>query len=137
MHELAATQGIVATALEEMRSACATRVTALELTVGVSGHLTEEAVRQHFALLAQGTPAEGADLNFIWLPATDQCFACLSCFASAQPPAEVACPFCGGVALEIKHQEIFSLSAIEVASASDEMATTVPRAPTASSEAVE
>lgn len=137
MHELAATQGILTTALEEMHAAGASRVTALELTVGVSGHLTEEAVRQHFALLAQGTPAKGAALTFVWLPATYQCFTCLRRFTSTVPAAEVECAACGGVALEIKHQETFSLSAIEVAFASDGTATTMPRALTASSEAVE
>lgn len=132
MHELAATQGILTTALEHMRAAGAARVTALELTIGVSGHLTEEAVRQHFALLAHDTPAEGAALTFAWLPATYQCIACLSAFVSATPPAEVACPFCGGSALEIKHQETYAVSAIEVAFAPDAEAIAILRGPAAS-----
>ena len=138
MHELAATQGILATALEHMRSAGASRVTALELTIGVSGHLTEDAVRQHFALLAQGTPAEGATLTIAWLPATYQCFACLSGFKSTAPTAEIACPFCGHVALEVEHQEAFYASTIEVAFVADEAATASmasPRTTGASSDA--
>ncbi len=114
MHELGATQGILATALEEMRAAGAARVTALEVTIGAAGHLTEDVVRQHFILLARGTPAEGAALTFAWLPASYQCTACLSRFDSTAPPAEVACPVCGDVALAVGHHEVFGVSAIEV-----------------------
>ncbi len=137
MHELAATRGILATAIEQMHAAGASRVTGVELTIGASGHLTEDAVRQHFALLAQGTPAEGAALTFVWLPATYQCFACLTRFTSAAPPAEVACPACGGVALEVEHQEVYYVSTIEVAFASDETAASLPQVPAASGDARE
>lgn len=126
MHELAATRGVLATALEQMHDAGASRVTALELTIGASGHLSEDAVRQHFVLLAQGTPAEGAALTFVWLPATYQCFACLHRFTSAAPAPQIACPVCVGVALEVEHQEVYYVSTIEVAFASDEIAATSP-----------
>lgn len=120
MHELAATRGMLATTLERMREVGAVRVTRVELTIGASGHLTEDAVRQHFELLAKGTPAEGATLTFSWLPATYQCFTCLQEFASAAPSAEIACPGCGGVALEVEHQETYYASTIEVAFDADE-----------------
>jgi hydrogenase nickel incorporation protein HypA/HybF len=129
MHELAATRGILAVALERMHEAGASRVTRLELTIGASGHLTEDAVRQHFELLARGTPAEGATLAFSWLPATYQCFGCLQQFTSAAPPAQVACPACGGVALEIEHEEVYYASMIEVTFAPD-----APDAPDAADE---
>jgi Zn finger protein HypA/HybF involved in hydrogenase expression len=115
MHELAATQGLLTAALERMRTVGASRVTGLEVTIGASGHLSEDSVRQHFALLARDTPAEGAALAFIWLPATYQCFACLNRFTSAESPVAVTCPACGGVALEIAHPEVYYASAIEVA----------------------
>lgn len=137
MHELAATRGILATALEQMQAAGASRVIGLELTIGASGHLTEDAVRQHFALLAHGTPAEGAALTFVWLPATYQCFACLGRFTSAAPPAEIACPSCGGVALEVEHHEVYYVSTIEVAFASDEAAAALRGAQATSEDARE
>jgi hydrogenase nickel incorporation protein HypA/HybF len=132
MHELAATRGMLTAALERMRQVGATRVTRVELTIGASGHLTEDAVRQHFELLAQGTPAEGAALTFSWLPATYQCFTCLQEFASTAPPSEIACPACGGVALEVAHEETYYASMIEVAFAADETgaaAQAIPAAP--------
>jgi hydrogenase nickel incorporation protein HypA/HybF len=129
MHELAATQSVLTTALELMRVAGAARVTALELTSSASGHLTEDAIRQHFAALARGTPAQGAALTFVWLPATYQCYACLSRFESTAPPAEVACPACGAVALAIEHDDIERLTSIEVEGVADEGAMTMDRAP--------
>lgn len=126
MHELAATAGMLTAALEQMRDVGAARVTGLDITIGVSGHFTEGAVRQHFALLAHGTPAAGAQLRFMWLPATYQCFVCLHRFASADAPTTVTCPLCGGVALEIAHQEVYYVSAIEVAFASEVPASATP-----------
>lgn len=114
MHEIAAMQAVVTTVLERMYEAGADRVTRVELELGASSHLTEEAARQHFATLAKGTPAEGAELQLAWLPATYQCFTCLRRFESVSPPLEALCPDCGGPGLEISHQDICAARAIEV-----------------------
>lgn len=115
MHEVAAMRGAVATALEEMQAAGATRVVGIHLLLGASGHLSEEAARQHFTTFAKGTPAEGAELSFTWLPATYQCFNCLKQFGSTEPSESVACPACGGVALEIAHDDTCAVRFVDVA----------------------
>ncbi|HEY7347668.1 MAG TPA: hydrogenase maturation nickel metallochaperone HypA [Ktedonobacterales bacterium] len=115
MHEVAAIQGAVRTALKYMRQASASRVTNVQLSVAVSGHFTEDVVRQHFALFTAGTPAQAATLTIIWLPATYQCLACLHTFQSLQPAVEALCPACGEAALEIGHQDICAVNAIDVA----------------------
>jgi hydrogenase nickel insertion protein HypA len=114
MHEVAAMQGAVRTILEQMQQAGGSRVTTVELMLGACGHFTEEAARQHFAVLTMGTPAEDAALEIFWLPATFQCFACLHRFESCQPAEEVVCPRCGDMALQINHQDACSVKAIEV-----------------------
>ena len=114
MHEVAAMQGAVRTILEQMQQAGGSRVTTVELMLGACGHFTEEAARQHFAVLTMGTPAEDAALEIFWLPATFQCFACLQRFESCQPAEEVVCPRCGDMALQINHQDACSAKAIEV-----------------------
>jgi Zn finger protein HypA/HybF involved in hydrogenase expression len=114
MHEVAAMQGVLSTVLERMREAGAERVTHIELTLGTSGHLTEDAARQHVSALAVGTPAEGATLGVTWLPATYQCFSCLHQFESADPAAEATCPNCDGIALEIAHRDACYVSSFEV-----------------------
>lgn len=115
MHEVAAMRGVVGTILEHTREAGATQVTRVQLVLGASGHLTEDAARQHFAVLAADTPAAEAHLDIEWLPASYQCFDCLQQFESALPPSEVTCPTCGGLALEIGHQDVCYVSEIDVA----------------------
>jgi Zn finger protein HypA/HybF involved in hydrogenase expression len=114
MHEIAAMQGAVSDVLDALKRSGGRKVTHVYLTLGASGHLTEEAARQHFAALAQGTSAEGAELIFTWLPATYQCFSCLNQFESLAPADAVACPECGGVALETAHQDVCWVEAIDV-----------------------
>jgi hydrogenase nickel insertion protein HypA len=115
MHEVAAMRGAVTTALEQMRAAGATRVTEVHMVLGASGHLTEEAARQHFATFAKGTPAEHATLTFTWLPATYRCFGCLRQFESSAPAASLECPTCGAVALEISHDDTCAVRYVDVA----------------------
>jgi Zn finger protein HypA/HybF involved in hydrogenase expression len=114
MHEVAAIQGAVRTALEYMRQASASRVTNVQLSIAVSGHCTEDVVRQHFTLFTAGTPAQDATLTIVWLPATYQCLTCLHTFQTLQPAVEALCPECGEAALEIDHQDICAVSAIDV-----------------------
>jgi Zn finger protein HypA/HybF involved in hydrogenase expression len=119
MHEIAAIQGAVSDVLSAFQQSGGRRVTHVYLTLGASGHLTEEAARQHFTLLAQGTPAVEAELVIAWLPASYQCVSCLNQFESLAPADAVACPQCGGVALETAHQDVGWVEAIDVDS-SDE-----------------
>ncbi len=56
MHEVAAIQAVVRTALEYMRQADAARVTNVQLSVSVSGHFTEDIVHQYFTVFTAGTP---------------------------------------------------------------------------------
>ncbi|MGO8949891.1 MAG: hydrogenase maturation nickel metallochaperone HypA [Ktedonobacterales bacterium] len=114
MHEVAAIQGICSVAVKQAQAAGAKKVTHIEMTLGASDHLSEEAVRQHFEVLANGTLAEGASLSITWLPATYQCFSCLSRFESAAQSGSVTCPSCSGTALEIAHEEVFYVTSIDV-----------------------
>jgi Zn finger protein HypA/HybF involved in hydrogenase expression len=114
MHEVAAIRGAISAALEAMQKAGASRIAGVQMTLGVSGHFSEESVRQYFDLLTADTPASGAALTLSWLPATYQCFECQHCFESLQPVEAVACTLCGGAALGMNHQQICTLSALEV-----------------------
>jgi hydrogenase nickel incorporation protein HypA/HybF len=112
MHEGAVMQGVINSILTAMENAGASRVTNVQLAVGASGHFTEEAVRQYFQALTQGTPIQGATLVLSWLPATYQCLSCQKRFESTSSTA--TCPGCGDVALEISHQDECSLRSIDV-----------------------
>ncbi len=114
MHETAVMQGMVKTIVECMHKAGASHVTHVQLVLGASSHMDAESARQHFALLTQGTPVEGASLSIIWQPALFQCFSCLHRFESIESATSVLCLRCGGSALEIEHKEICYVSAIDV-----------------------
>lgn len=114
MHEVAAMQGVVRTVLERLQKAGGKRVTNVQLVLGASSHFTADAAYRLFEALVKGTPAESASLTIEWLPAAYQCFSCLHRFESSEPSAQVTCPVCGELALEITHQDICSVSAIDI-----------------------
>jgi len=114
MHEVAAMQGMVRIVLECMRQAGGSRVTNVQLVLGASGHFTAGAAYQHFEALTKGTPVADASLTIQWLPAQFLCISCLHRFESSEPSNQVACPRCGEVALEVGHQDVCYVSAIDV-----------------------
>jgi hydrogenase nickel insertion protein HypA len=115
MHEVAAMQGMVRTALKYMREAGGSCVTNVQLVLGASGHFTAEAAHQHFEVFTMGTPLEGASLMILWVPAKFQCLSCLHRFESCESAEQVTCPRCGDVVLEIEHQDVYYVSSIDVA----------------------
>jgi Zn finger protein HypA/HybF involved in hydrogenase expression len=123
MHEVAAMRGIVATVLEQMQAAGATRVTTVELVLGASGHLSEDAARQYWEVFTRDTPAHDAAVIFTWLPATYQCFSCMQRFPVTRPSAVVACPACGDIALEVEHEDTCAVRSLDVAFDDESMST--------------
>lgn len=115
MHEVTAFKNLVTTALEHMRAAGASQVTSVSLVLGASGHFDGDAARQQFAMVTKGTPLEGATLDIRWLPATFQCIDCQQRFEYNEAAEQIPCPHCGGTALEVEHQHICYVDAIEVA----------------------
>lgn len=115
MHEVAAMQSVMHAVLESLRKAGGKRVTNVQLILGASSHLNADAAFQLFEALAKGTPAEHASLTIEWLPATFSCLSCRHSFESSEPSLEeVTCPKCGEPALEIAHQDICAVSAIDI-----------------------
>ena len=115
MHEVAAMQGVMHTVLKCMQQAGASRVTNVQLVLGASGHFTADVAYQHFEALAKGTAAQDSSLTIQWLSARYLCLSCLHRFESSEPSSQVICPECGEVALEVGHQDVCYVSAIDVA----------------------
>src|SRR5690242_10177176 len=114
MHEVTAMQGVMRAVLESLHKVGGKRVTNVQLILGASSHLNADAVYQLFEALAKGTPAENASLTIEWLPATYSCLACQHSFESSEPSSQVTCPQCGELALEIAHQDIYAVSAMDI-----------------------
>ncbi len=114
MHEIAVMQGTISTIVGTMRQAGGDRITSVHLSLGASSHMSEESARQHFDMLAAGTPAENAELIIMWLPATYQCFSCGQRFEVIEVTETVSCPHCDSVALEVDHQDLCYASEIKI-----------------------
>ncbi len=121
MHEFSVMQGVVKTILQSLSQSGASRVTNVQLTIGRSGHFTEENVRQHFEVLIKDTPVEGASLTISWLPATMQCLSCFHRFSSCEPAEQTKCPRCRDLVMEINHQDACFVGTIDVVSEEEAM----------------
>ena len=109
MHELALAEAVVAIATEHSRGR---RVARVELEVGALRQVVPEALAFSFELVAQGTPAEGAELALEKVPIR---LACRTCAAETAANAfPLACPRCGGLEVEVKSGEEFQIVALEL-----------------------
>lgn len=93
MHEYAVTQSIVDIAVQEARTAGASRITEVRLVIGDLSSIIDESVSLYFDIISKGTEAEGANLVFKRLPAT---FFCMECDLEYEKPEKgFECPHCG------------------------------------------
>ena len=109
MHELGLCGGIVE-AVE--RRAAGRRVTRVRVRVGAQHRVVPSAFDQSFALVAQGTVADGAAVDLVVVPVRVRC---LDCGHEAEAAdALAACPACGGLDLETEGGDELILEAIHV-----------------------
>jgi hydrogenase nickel incorporation protein HypA/HybF len=113
VHELPATEAILATALETAEGAGATQVLAIDLTVGDMSSIVDDSVQFYFDILSRGTLAEGAALRFRRVPGTALCLACDHSY-SVRPPLDPACPSCGAYMVRVSGGQEFFIESIEV-----------------------
>jgi hydrogenase nickel incorporation protein HypA/HybF len=113
MHELAATQSILDTALSHAQAAGGGRIVALHLVLGQASEMTTDPVQFYWDEISKGTPAEGARLNFRRVPVE---LLCLNCQHRYAPMGDdgAACPACGGERIKTVAGEEFYLEAIDV-----------------------
>lgn len=126
MHEVSTMQGLVPVVLEAMKRAGGKRVVNVQLVIGSCGHFSAGAVHRRFAALTAGTPVEGASLAILWAPVPYQCFSCLHRFESGEHFEHATCPGCGARGQEVGHQDVYYVSAIDVAY-EDEVPTSTKR----------
>jgi hydrogenase nickel incorporation protein HypA/HybF len=113
MHELAATQGILATALEAARGAGAARVTVIDLVIGDLSSMVDDSVQFYFDLLSRDTAAAGAALRLRRLPGRAACALCGAAY-DVTPPLDPFCTSCGEPAITVTGGREFYIDSIEV-----------------------
>jgi hydrogenase nickel incorporation protein HypA/HybF len=113
MHELPATQGILASALETAAANGAERVLAIDVVVGEMSSIVDDSVQFYFDVLSRDTAAEGASLRFRRIPGEAVCLACDHRYA-VRPPLEPACPACAAFMVRVSGGQEFFIESIEV-----------------------
>lgn len=112
MHELGVTEQIVAVACAAARQEGElTRVARIVVEIGMLSAVMPEAVASCFETCAQGTPAEGADLELVEVAGDGRCRDCGGHVRLDQPFATCSC---GGNDVEHLSGDQLKIIALEV-----------------------
>jgi len=117
MHELGVTQSILRIALHHAQQAGAVHIKEVNLVIGELSSIVDDSVQFYWDMIAQGTIAEGAILNFTRIPAMLGCQACGHEFLMDRQ--EFICPACGSQKIVVAGGEEFYLESIDVDLAPD------------------
>lgn len=112
MHELSVTESLLKIALKHAEKANAKRVTDLNIVIGDLASMVDDSIQFYWEIIAKGTIAEQAKLNFRRLPAQLQCMTCSETYHPTD--RELACPKCNGINVKIITGEEFALESIDV-----------------------
>jgi len=113
MHELPVTQSILDIALRHAQKANASRILAINLTIGELTGFVDDSIQFYFDFLSQDTPAAGARLSIERIP---PCARCRLCGVEYAPPDSRlwTCPECGALGGDVIAGKEFFVSSIEV-----------------------
>lgn len=93
MHEMGITQGILSASVEAAESAGASRIVAIDVSVGELTEIVETALHFAFDALSPGTIAEGAVLRVTMVAPRSHCTECGTDYDHDR--FEMLCPACG------------------------------------------
>lgn len=112
MHELPVTQSILEIALRHAGQHNARRVRTIYVVIGQLSSIIDDSIQFYWDMIAEGTPAEGAKLEFRRLPAVLHCQNCGEKYTPL--PGELACPKCESMHVKVISGEEFYLEAIDI-----------------------
>ncbi|MFH0981404.1 MAG: hydrogenase maturation nickel metallochaperone HypA [Planctomycetota bacterium] len=126
MHELSIAQSLRDTALAAAGECSARRISVIRLRIGGLRQIVEESLREAFAILAEGSIAEGATIQIDWVPSLWRCARCGRAGGADEgstcppPPAAgwgmspgAACP-CGGREWTFEGSDDLVLTSLDV-----------------------
>lgn len=98
MHELPITQSLLEIVLRHAERAGASRITEIDLALGVFASYVGDSIQFYFDIISRGTPAEGAVLHIRRIPASCYCWDCGQNFIWEEAVLPVECPHCKSTA---------------------------------------
>jgi hydrogenase nickel incorporation protein HypA/HybF len=109
LHELSIAESVIKVAT---RQADGRRVTKVHMRVGHLRQVVPSSLVFGFGLLAEGTPAEGAELEIVQVPAEGRCRGCgVESMLGGFP---LLCQGCGGFDVEILRGEELMVDSLEL-----------------------
>ncbi len=115
MHELPTAEKILAIALRHARAGGAEKILAIRLEIGAVSGLETVWLQRYFSRLAAGTPAEGAVLRAVTVPARAVCGGCGEEFdLDLRAESPTACPACGSTGCRVSGGSEFRVKDMEV-----------------------
>ena len=112
MHELAITQSILDTSLEQAKAVRAMRISQINLVIGEMSTIVDDCVQFYFDFFSKDTIAEGAVLSFQRVPTKMQCHNCDTVFQLSE--SGWICPYCNRWDAEILSGQELYIDSIEV-----------------------
>jgi hydrogenase nickel incorporation protein HypA/HybF len=112
MHEMSMLESIIESVETEHRKRPFGRVRMIRLTLGALAAAEAESLRFCFAIIAEGSVAEGARLDIDTVRGEGWCADCAASVALTERYAP--CPVCGGARLRLTAGEELQLTEIEV-----------------------
>jgi hydrogenase nickel incorporation protein HypA/HybF len=117
MHELGVTKSILDIVLRHAAVNEVERIRVIHLSIGSLSDLEPEWLQSYFDHLAQGTPAQGAELRVRRSPLTFLCEPCGVELAATREELEVAsCPRCGSRELSLESGTAYMVESMEAQS---------------------
>jgi len=113
MHELSITQSILEIALRHGKQAHARKITNLHLIIGQLSSVVDDSVQFYWDMIAEGTLAEGAQLNFKRIPAQLECKECNQIYTLNGNQLD-GCPACESLNVKVIAGKEFRLESIEI-----------------------
>jgi len=112
MHEMKVTESLLVISLRYADNANVGHITALNIVIGQISSIIDDSIQFYWDILARGTKAEGALLNFHRIPTQ---FTCQDCSFVFKPQTDsFYCPQCNSSNIKLTAGTEFFLESIEV-----------------------
>lgn len=114
MHEMGIMYQVLDVALRVGEEQSCTKVTKINLDIGVMSGIMGQYVQMYFSFMAKDTICEDAQININWLPADFVCADCGHITQIHEPETQLFCENCGSGSVRLISGREFRMASIAV-----------------------